>query len=131
MTALPSMIDLPFRPALNENEIQHAVFDHLRMRGAKDIVAFHPKNGGIHQIGKRRGINAGLGVVSGASDVIILAPSGFYALELKADKGKPTVEQLLFLDRVRAAGGKSAWVAGIDAALRQLEEWGLLRGRSA
>jgi hypothetical protein len=59
---------------LREDAIQKAVFQHLRTRGRPGIVAFHPKNGGIHQRGRRRGINAGQGVVSGACDVIVIAP---------------------------------------------------------
>ncbi len=118
---------------MNENAIQRAVFDHIRSRGVAGLVAFHPKNGGIHQRGRRRGINAGLGVLSGASDVILLHAGRFYALELKrADqKVKPESEQDQFLRAVEASGGAGAWAAGLDSALRQLEAWGLLRGKTA
>lgn len=118
---------------MNENAIQRAVFDHIRSRGAPGLVAFHPKNGGIHQRGRRRGINAGLGVVSGVSDVILLHRGTFYALELKAEgnKVKDGDAQDQFLNRVVDAGGVSAWAAGLDHALQQLEAWGLLRGKTA
>ena len=116
---------------MNENAIQRAVFDHIRSRGVPGLIAFHPMNGGVHQIGRRRGINAGLGVVSGVSDVIMLHAGKFYALELKRDGKKPTIVQIGFLLRVEAAGGAGAWAAGLDSALRQLEKWKLLRGKTA
>lgn len=118
---------------VNENAIQRAVFDHIRTRGVAGLVAFHPKNGGIHQRGRRRGINAGLGVVSGVSDVILLHAGTFYALELKRidQKVKQGSDQEQFLQRVESAGGAGAWAAGLDSALRQLEQWGLLKGKAA
>lgn len=117
---------------MNENAIQRTVFDHIRQRGVPGLIAFHPKNGGIHQRGRRRGINAGLGVVPGVSDVILLHDGQFFALELKRDgeKVKDGDNQDKFLKSVWSAGGVAAWAAGLDSALRQLEEWGLLKGRA-
>lgn len=124
---------MTFRPDLNENEIQRAVFDHIRTRGVKGLVAFHPKNGGIHQRGRRAGINSGLGVVAGVSDIILFHDGEFYALELKrfgkrVDEGD---DQDKFLRAVEAAGGNAAWQHGLTAALRQLERWGLLKGEAS
>lgn len=116
---------------MNENAIQRSVFDHIRTRGVAGLVAFHPKNGGIHQRGRRAGINTGLGVLAGVSDVILLHTSRFYALELKVDGKEPTDNQSEFLRAVEAAGGVGAWAAGLDSALRQLETWGLLKGKTA
>lgn len=118
---------------MNENAVQRSVFDHIRQRGVAGLVAFHPKNGGIHQRGRRRGINAGLGVVPGVSDVICLYGGTFYALELKIEGGKVKEgdNQDKFLRAVAAAGGVGAWAAGLDSALRQLENWGLLKGKAA
>jgi hypothetical protein len=118
--------------SLSENEIQRAVFAHIRERGAPGLVAFHPKNGGIHQRGRARGINAGLGVRSGVSDVILFRDGRFFVLELKREgkKVKDGDEQDRFLADVRAAGGEAEWCAGLDAAIAQLETWGLLIGRA-
>jgi hypothetical protein len=131
--APPSVARAPFAMPLSENEIQKAVFEHLKTRGAPGIVAFHPKNGGLHQRGRRRGINAGQGVLTGAADVIIITPpyGRVFALELKADGKKPTIEQISFLDRVRAAGGEAACIAGLSPALAWLELHGILKGTSA
>lgn len=118
---------------MNENEIQRTVFSHIRTRGVAGLIAFHPKNGGIHQRGRRAGINTGLGVVAGVSDVILLHDGQFFALELKraGEKVKDGDAQDEFLKRVWNAGGVGAWAAGLDSALRQLETWGLLKGRAA
>ena len=123
--------DRPFAPPLREDDIQRAVFQHLRTRGAPGIVAFHPKNGGVHQRNRaQRGRNAGQGVRTGASDVIVIAPphGRVYALELKAGKNTPTDEQDRFMADVRKAGGEAAWVGDLDSALLWLEHHGLLRG---
>jgi len=113
---------------MTENQIQKAVFDHIRQRGVPGVIAFHPKNGGIHQRGRRRGINAGLGVKSGVSDIIALYRGKAYAIELKAEKGRPTVEQMQFVSDWNSAGGFATIVVGLDQALKVLETWGLLRG---
>lgn len=113
---------------MNENEIQRAVFSHLRTRGAPGVFAFHPKNGGIHQRGRRRGINAGLGVVSGVPDVIAIHNGRVYGLELKTEAGKPSEDQLKVIARMDAAGAFCAVAYGLDRALACLEAWGLLRG---
>lgn len=118
---------------LTENEIQRAVFTHLRARPAPGVVAFHPKNGGIHQRGRHRGINAGLGVLSGVSDVIVIKPphATVYALELKKRGGKPSDEQTAFIKAVEKAGGKAHWVDTLDDALAWLEVHGLLIGSAS
>lgn len=116
---------------LTENAIQRAVFDHIKARGAPGVYAFHPKNGGIHQRGRRRGINAGLGVKSGVPDVIAIHEGRVYALELKTETGRPTAEQLKAVEDIRNAGGFACICHGLDRALATLETWGILRGRAA
>lgn len=116
---------------MNENEIQKAVFSHLRQRGAPGVFAFHPKNGGIHQRGRRRGINAGLGVVSGVPDVIALHRGRVFGLELKTEKGKPSPEQDRVLEQMFGAGATVGIAYGLDDAIRWLEGCGLLSGRVA
>jgi hypothetical protein len=116
---------------MNENEIQKAIFKHFRQRGAPGAFAFHPKNGGIHQRGQRRGINAGLGVVSGVPDVIVIHQGRTYGLELKTDKGKLSDTQIGTLEEMERAGAICHVAHGLDPALRWLEERQLLRGRAA
>jgi hypothetical protein len=113
---------------VREDQIQRTVFQHLRQRPAPGVFAFHPKNGGIHQRGRRRGINAGLGVVSGVPDIIAIKQGSVYALELKADDGKPSAAQIATLQAMQAAGVTVALATGLNAAIRKIEEWGLVRG---
>jgi hypothetical protein len=71
---------------------------------------------------------AGLGVLAGASDLILLHDSKFFALEIKTEKGRLTTKQKAFLAAVEKAGGKSAAAFGLNNAIRLLETWGLLNG---
>lgn len=118
------------RQSRPEDQIQRAVFEHIRQRGVPGIVAWHTPNGG-----KRRPIEAailkGLGVRAGVADVCIVHDGAFYALELKAEGGRSTEAQIKFRDDVNAAGGYATEAHGLDAALRVLEVWQLLRGSMA
>lgn len=115
------------------------IVTHLRARGARGLLWWHTPSGMVAG-GKRNAngvpINAaimkGLGWRAGISDFLALHLGRFYALELKPLKGgRATAAQLEFLDDVRTAGGFAALCHGIDAALRTLETWGLLRGRAS
>lgn len=127
----PPTQERPFALPLNENEIQRAVFRHLATRGAATAFAFHPKNGGVHQRGRRAGINSGMGVVSGVPDVIVLYRGHCFALELKAEKGKLSPEQVIVEKLITRAGATWGVAYGLDQALRWLEERGLLVGKVA
>jgi hypothetical protein len=84
--------------------------------------------------GKRRHVEAatmkGLGVRAGVADLIFIHSGQPFALELKADSGRPTDEQIAFVSDFNAAGGQAAIVRGLDPALHILEAWGILRGRA-
>ncbi len=57
----------------------------------------------------------------GISDLIGWGPGGrFAALEVKAARGRPTPEQLAFLELVRHSGGIGAVVRSVDEALAGL-----------
>ena len=113
-----------------EQLIQRAVCQHLRRRGASGLVWFHVPNGG-----RRRPVEAaifsGLGVRPGVADLILLHDGRAFALELKADGGRPTAAQKRFLSDFRAAGGEASIANGLDQALQTLEAWDLLRGRAS
>jgi hypothetical protein len=118
------------RHARPEDQIQRAVFAHLRARPAPGVVAFHVPNGG-----KRSPIEAaimkGLGVAAGVPDVIAVKDGRVHALELKAEKGRLTPAQECMQASLRAAGAEVATAYGLDAAIAVLERWGLLRGVAA
>jgi len=119
----------PVRRRRPEDSIQRAVCQHLRMRGARGLLWWHVPNGG-----KRSRVEAailkGLGVRAGVSDIIAVHEGKAFALELKADGGRPTEAQLQFIDDFRAAGGNAVVAEGLDQALRVLETWKLLRARA-
>ncbi|MCW2130178.1 hypothetical protein M2226_008922 [Bradyrhizobium elkanii] len=113
-----------------EDVIQRAIFQHLRTRKAPGTFAFHVPNGG-----KRKPIEAsilkGLGVTAGVPDIIAIRGGHAFGLELKAEGGKPSDKQKETMAEMEKAGASVALAVGLDAAIRQLEEWGLLTGRCA
>jgi hypothetical protein len=113
-----------------EQQIQRAVFQHLRARSAPNVFAFHPANGGYRRPTEAK-ILQGLGVTSGVPDIIAVKDGRCFALELKAEGGKLTEAQEQVLIKLREAGATATHAHGLDQALRVLEGWGLLRGRSS
>jgi hypothetical protein len=63
-----------------EDQIQRAVFDHLRVRGAPHVFAFHPANGGYRKPIEAAVLN-GLGVRAGVPDVIAIHEGRCYGLD--------------------------------------------------
>ena len=118
------------RRANPEQAIQRAVFQHLRMRAAPGVFAFHVPNGGYRKP-KEAAIMKGLGVTAGVPDVIAIYQGNVYALELKAEDGRATEKQLEAVSNIRNAGGFACVVYGLDRALRCLETWGILKGVAA
>ena len=103
-----------------EATIQRAVFAHLRARGAPNLFAFHPANGGY-----RRPVEAarlkGLGVRPGVPDVVAFHRGQVYAIEPKTEGGRATDAQRQAIEDLRAAGGHAKICHGLDQALSTLE----------
>lgn len=58
------------------------------------------------------------GLCVGSSDLVGIAPDGrFLAVEVKTPKGRPTKEQLRFIEAVRNAGGIAGIARSVDEAL--------------
>ena len=112
-----------------EATIQRAVFQHLRARGVRGLVAFHVPNGGYRRPAEAA-IMKGLGVVAGVPDIIAIRDGRVYAMELKAEGGRATDKQLACIAALREAGAFTCIAEGLDRALACLEAWGLLRGRA-
>ena len=118
--------------------VQKPLVSHLKIRGVNGLVFWHTPNGAFLG-GKRnrKGISIqgsimkGMGVRKGVSDLILVHDSKIYALELKAVDGGTTEGQDEFLADMAAQGAFTAVAAGLDAAIKQLETWGLLKGRAA
>ena len=109
-----------------EDQIQRAVFQHLAVRAATGVFAFHPPNGGW----RSRVEAAILCVRAGVPDVIAIRAGRAYALELKRPGGRLTAAQNAAHAALRSAGAEVAVTYGIDAAIAVCEAWGLLRGRT-
>lgn len=108
-----------------EREIQIALAAHLARRGVPGLVWWHtpnaPRNAITGSLLKRMGMRAGV------SDLILFHNRELFALELKADRGRPTEAQLEFQSDIHNAGGYCAIATGIDSGLACLKAWGLLR----
>ena len=109
-----------------EQQCQRAVVEHLRLRAKPGVVYFHVPNGGRRSMREAAEFKR-QGVLAGVSDLILLHDGNFFALELKADKGRLSEAQREFLDGVNDAGGYSAYAVGVDQALKVLEAWELIR----
>ena len=121
-----------------EDDLQRAIFKHLRTRGARDMVAFHVPNGGLRSR-IEASILKGLGVEPGIPDVFVLQPGppgphGYCkvtALELKSPKGRVSLEQLHLLKMLTLFGVDTHVCTELDHALRVLEDCGALRGKAS
>jgi hypothetical protein len=113
-----------------EQAIQRAVVQHLRTRGAPGMWWCHVPNGGWRSP-IEASIMKGLGVRAGVPDLLFCVKGTFFALELKAPGGKTTENQLRMQAEINAADGYATIAEGLDRAIACLEEWGILRGKSA
>jgi hypothetical protein len=58
------------------------------------------------------------GLCVGSSDIVGIAPDGrFLAVEVKTKTGRPTKEQLRFIEAVQSAGGIAGIARGAEEAL--------------
>jgi len=112
-----------------EAAIQRAVCDHLRLRAKAEVLWLHCPNG-EHRNPITGAKLKRMGVLAGASDLLLWHQGNSFALELKAPGGRLSEAQLEFLARFNDAGGHTANAEGIDRALACLSAWGLLRGHT-
>jgi len=112
-----------------EAQLHAAVVEHLRLRAKPDVLWLHPANGGTRDIREAARFKR-MGVLAGASDLLLWHRGNSFALELKSPDGRLSEAQLEFLARFNDAGGHSAVAESIDCALACMEAWGLLSGRS-
>jgi hypothetical protein len=110
-----------------EEQIQRAVFEHLAVRAASTVFAFHPANGGWRSR-VEAAILKGMGVRAGVPDIIAIKGGRCYALEVKAAGGRLSSVQRDAHAALTAAGATVAVAYGLDDALARLEAWRLVRG---
>ena len=64
------------------------------------------------------------GLCKGSSDLIGIAPNGrFLAVEVKTAKGKPTKEQINFIEQVRMKGGIAFVARSAEEAVTELRRY--------
>jgi hypothetical protein len=114
---------------VTEQQIQKAVFAHLRARAAPRAFFWHPFSGGFRRP-KEAAIYKGLGAIAGLPDVMVVYQGKLYCLELKVEGGRLSEAQEQVLVRLREAGAFASHVHGLDQALAWLEAHGLFVGRS-
>jgi hypothetical protein len=115
---------------VTEQQIQKAIFGHLRQRGAAGAFFWHPFSGGFRRP-KEAAIYKGLGAIAGLPDVMILHGGKLYCLELKREGGRLSETQERALIALREAGALATHAHGLDEALRILEGWKLLKGQAS
>ena len=112
---------------MKEQDIQRAIFRHFKQRSAPNVFAFHPANGGYRRPVEAAILN-GMGVVAGVPDIIAVKGGHTYGLELKSDDGVLSTAQNQSIANLRMAGATVAVAFGLKDAIKQLENWGLLKG---
>lgn len=67
-----------------------------------------------------------MGVLKGASDLFMAYPVGIYHglfIEVKSMRGKPTVEQRAFIDRMRAVGYRAEICYGAEQVINTMKSY--------
>jgi hypothetical protein len=114
------------RRAAPEAQLHRALVEHLLLRAKPDVLWLHPANG-EHRDAITGAKLKRMGVLPGASDLLIWHRGNAFALELKGPGRRLSEAQLEFHARFNEAGGHTAFADSIDGALNVLTAWGLLR----
>jgi hypothetical protein len=109
-----------------EQQLQRAVIDHLRWRAVPQLFWMHYPAGGF-RLPLEAKILRGLGTVAGVPDILAVHRGQLFALELKTKHGRLSPTQVAVHGALRDAGAQVATAHGIDEAVAQLSQWGLLR----
>lgn len=112
---------------LSEYSVQVSVAAHLDYRGVDGLVWFAVPNGEARNPVTGARLKA-QGVKPGVPDIMLFHAGKAYGLELKrARGGHVSAHQKEMLRRMGGAGVMLAVAYGIDEAIEQLLEWGLIR----
>lgn len=114
------------RPVSEEREhIQLAQIIRLRLR--PDVAWWHTPNGG-----NRNAVTGGklkaMGTRRGFPDLAFLRDGQLYLLEFKPERGgRLSPEQIECMEAMTASGAVCAVARGVEAAVEQIEAWGLFK----
>lgn len=122
------MSEYPITPKRDnpEERLQAAIVQHLRLLAPKNVIWFHPANGG--QRSKRTAARLkAQGVVPGIPDLSFVLPDGRAAfMELKAPNGRLSPAQKEFGDLCARMEVEYAVSSDLDQCLSILKAWGVL-----
>ena len=115
-----------------ETRLQFVVVAYLRAVLPRDALFWHCPNGGKMSAAWRKMLG-GLGVLPGASDLMLVYRGRFYGIELKTaldpvrgiTKGYQSEAQRAFQDAVERAGGHYAVCRHTDDVRDALALWGV------
>jgi len=118
--------------ANHETRLQFVVVEYLRRVLPPDVVFWHCPNGGQMSEAWRKMLG-GLGVLSGASDLMLVYQGRFYAIELKTaadpvrgiSKGYQSPAQKAFQAAVERAGAQYVVARHTDDVRDALAMWGV------
>ena len=117
-----------------ESNEQIAAMDWLRLQHPK-IAEYTLHIGNERKASYYAGyIMKRMGVLKGASDLFMAWPNGGYHglfIEIKSKIGKPTPEQLAFLERMKNVGYKTAVCYGADEVISTMQEYLCQKGHSS
>jgi hypothetical protein len=113
-----------------EQAIHRAVVAHLKARAVPGLFWFHVPSGAFFGGRHQGAIMKSLGWMAGLPDIIAIKRGKPYALELKVEGGKLSLAQEACLIRLRECGVTATHAHGLDQAIRVLEMWGLLSGKT-
>ena len=113
----------------SEDQIQIALVEWMRLAHPKVAPWMHHSPNGGHRSPVTGARLKALGVRRGFPDLTLWLPRGGFhglAIELKAAKGKPTTEQIDWLNHMGSIGWLAVCCTGFDAARQTIEDY--LRG---
>ena len=126
-SALGDVTRMPKKPRRHEeDDLQIAVMRMVVAEARRDVLVFHPANGGARSKAQAARFKA-MGVVAGIPDLVVIIDGRVHGVELKAKKGRASDAQKAMEPRWKAAGGVYAIARSVDEVRALLASWGALR----
>lgn len=106
-----------------EYRLHCQIIDLLKLSGVTGLWYWHTPNGGKRHVREAAKLRA-MGVVAGVSDLALSIPGvGMAFVEIKAGKGRLSVQQQVFLEAMKAHGHRTAVVKSVEQAVELFTAW--------
>jgi len=126
-TALGDITRMPKKPRRHEeDDLQIAVMRFVAAAVRKDVLVFHPANGGARSKAQGARFKA-MGVVAGIPDLVIIINGRAHGIELKTTKGRVSDVQWDVAELWVQAGGVYALARSVEDVRILLKGWGALK----